>query len=342
MENRQWLLRRRPVGMLRDSDLELSQGDQHTRPLQVGQIRVRNLLFLYAPTMRNWMSSRDTSLHTIIRLGAPVQAMSASRVIESLDPAFPVGSRIVAMSSWSEYDIIDAASAPRLIDNGITPVEALGVFGLNALTAYFGLMRVGRPSQGETLVVSGAAGSTGSVAAQIGIIQGCRVIGIAGGAEKCSWLREECNISDVIDYKSEDISTALRALTPEGVDIFFDNVGGMMLQSAVDNMAKFGRIILCGQISGYNSEVHMPAFTNVMRVIYGSIRIQGFLFGDYRCTIPEASADLIKWRRSGKIVTREDIRDGFENLPMHFNALFDGTNRGTLLGLIDGDANNAH
>ncbi|NIJ37443.1 hypothetical protein FHR22_002127 [Sphingopyxis panaciterrae] len=339
MENRQWLLRRRPVRMLRDGDLELAPGDQHERALQAGEIRVRNLLFLYAPTMRNWMSARDASLHMIIPLGAPIQAMSASRIVESRHPAFPVGSRIVSTSKWSEFDIIDAASAPRLIDEGVTAIEALGAFGLNAMTGYFGLMRVGRPSPGETLVVSGAAGSTGSVAAQIGRIAGCRVIGIAGGAEKCSWLRNECRIEEVIDYRSDDVSSALKSLCPTGIDIFFDNVGGTMLQAAVDNMAKFGRIILCGQIAGYNSEDDdLPAFRNIMRVIYGSIRIQGFLFGDYRDEVPEAIADLIAWRQSGEIVTREDIRTGFETLPLHFNALFEGTNRGTLLGLVDEDA----
>src|SRR3546814_98819 len=238
------------------------------------------------------------------------------------------------LSCWSEYDIIDTASTPQIIADGISAVEALGPFGLNSLTAYFGLVRVCRPCPGDVLVVSGAAGSTGSVAAQIGRIQGCRVIGIAGGAEKCTWLRDQCRIDDVIDYRSQDVGSALRTLCPAGVDIFFDNVGGDMLQAAVDNMAKFGRIVLFGQIAGYNDQDVIPAFTNMMRVIYGSVRLQGFLFGDYKSAVPEALADIIPWVRSGAIVARQDIRVGFENLPLHFNALFDGTNRGTLLGQI--------
>lgn len=338
--SRQWLLRSRPQGLLRMEDVELASGDQDVRALRPGEIRVRNLLFLYSPTMRNWMAGPSNSLYPSISLGAPVQALAASRVIESSDPRYPVGSRLVLMSSWSEYDIIDVAHTrlPQLIADDITAIEALGVFGLNSLTAYFGLMHVGQPRPGETLVVSAAAGSTGSVAAQIGRIKGCRVIGIARGKQKCSWLLEECGLDGAIDYRSEDITAALKTYCPDGIDIYYDNVGGAILQAAVDQMARFGRIVLCGQIGGYNEDGPVPGFTNMMRLIYGSIRMQGFLFSDYLAEIPAALQDLIPWVRSGEIITRQDIRSGFENLPLNFNALFDGSNQGTLLGVIHDDA----
>lgn len=338
-QNRQWLLRSRPKGLLRPDDLELGSGDQDVRTLKEGEIRVRNLLFLYAPTMRNWMAEPSNSLYPCIPLGTPVQALAASRVMESQDPRYPVGSRIVSLSCWSEYHIINATqSPPQKIPEGITAIEAVGVFGLNSLTAYFGLLRVGQPRAGETLVVSAAAGSTGSVAAQIGRIKGCRVIGIAGGKQKCSWLLEECGLDGAIDYRTQDVNAALEAHCPKGIDIFYDNVGGPILQAAVDHMAKFGRIVLCGQIGSYNAAGPVPAFTNMMRLIYGSIRLQGFLYSDYLHEVPAALEDLIPWSRSGAIATRQDIRSGFENLPSFFNALFDGSNQGTLLGVIHEDA----
>lgn len=195
---------------------------------------------------------------------------------------------MVSSSCWSEYDILDAAhSPPQSIADGVTAIEAVGVFGRNTLTAYFGLLRVGQPLPGEILVVSAAAGSTGSIAAQVGRIKGCRVIGIAGGQDKCAWLMEECRIDGVIDYRTENVAQALRTLCPNGIDIFYDNVGGDILQAAVDQMARFGRIVLCGQIGGYNEDGPVPGFTNMMRLIYGSIRMQGFLYSDYLADIPK-------------------------------------------------------
>ena len=339
-KSRQWLLRKRPEGLFRPDDVEMVEGDQATRPLQQGEIRVRNLLILFAPTTRNWMEAPGNSLYPSIPLGTPVRALAASRVVESRDPQYPVGSRIVGMTCWSEYDILHPAQTPpQHIPEGLTAVEAVGMAGLNSLTAYFGLLRVGQPRAGETLVVSAAAGSTGSVAAQLGRVKGCRVIGIAGGAQKCAWLLESC-LDAAIDYQTEDVSAALKAHCPDGIDIYYDNVGGTILEAAVENMARFGRIVLCGQIAGYNDGQPAPHL-NMMRLIYGSIRMQGFLCSDYRSEMPAARNELISLVRSGEIVSRQDIRSDFENVPRHFNALFDGSNQGTLLGLIDDDAYSA-
>ena len=339
IRNRQWILKRRPKGLLRRDDLLLRRGAEQERPLADGEIRIRNLAFHHAPTMRNWMSGDESGLHRTIALGSPVTALAAGRVVESRASAYPVGARVTAMSKWSEYDIVDVRGwAPTPISPGTTAIEAMGILGINSLTAYFGLLRIGEPRSGETLVVSGAAGATGSVAAQIGRLQGCRVIGIAGGENKCNWLRNACGVDATIDYKSEDVGSALDRLCPEGIDIFYDNIGGAILQAGVDHMARHGRIVLCGQISGYNEEGPVAAFTDMMRLIYGSIRMQGFLFTDYAPEIPAAMEQLVGWIRSGAIVTRQDVREGFENLPSSFNALFDGTNEGVLVAMIDQDA----
>ncbi|GAB3104044.1 NADP-dependent oxidoreductase [Pseudomaricurvus hydrocarbonicus] len=321
------------------NNLELVNGNHDVRPLKSGEIRIRNLLFQCAPTMRNWMSEPSNSLYRTIDLGTPVQALAACRVVESRNSRYPVGSRIIISSCWSEYDIIDVSElSPKFIPEGISAIESVGKLGINSLTAYFGITRIGQPRPGETLVVSGAAGSTGSVAAQIGRLKGCRVIGIAGGKNKCDWLMNECGLDGAIDYHTEDVNSALKDHCPNGIDIFYDNVGGQILQAAVDNMAKFGRIILCGQIAAYNQDGPAPAFSNMMRLIYGSIHMQGFLYSDYLDDIPKALNDLTSWMQSGDIITRLDVRSGFENLPSIFNALFDGSNQGSLLAVIDDDA----
>lgn len=336
--NRQWRLRARPEGRLRTSDLERTEHPWDDPELQDGQVRIRNLLFLCAPTMRNWMKPPEGPCPSI-PLGAPVRASAAGRVVESRHSGYPVGSRLTAMSSWQDYAVIDVEKAgAQQISDGVSAVEALGVLGVNSLTAYFGLLRIGRPQPGETLVVSGAAGSTGSVAAQIGKLQGCRVVGIAGGDKKCEWLRQECRVDAVVNYRSENMQERLEALCPTGIDVFYDNVGGAILEAAVRNMARFGRIVLCGQISEYNTGSSGQGLSDTMRLVYGSLRVQGFLFTDFKAEFPEAVRDLKSWISSGAIVTRQDVRKGFDALPEIFNALFDGSNSGTLLAEIHPDA----
>lgn len=333
--NRQWLLVRRPQGLLRRSDLEYREEDAEAGPLKPGHIRVRNHAFLCAPTMRNWMEEKGNALYPSMPLGRPVMAPAGAEVIASAAPRFPVGAHVSAISSWQDFDVIDTDSRPvQLLPAELGIVDAIGKFGLNSLTAYFGLLRVGQPRPGETLLVSGAAGSTGSVVAQIGKLKGCRVIGVAGGPEKCRLLTETFGLDGAVDYRVGNLVGAIRDIAPEGIDIFFDNVGGDILQAAVETMNRFGRIVLCGQIAGYNDDRPVPGPTNMMRIIYGSIRMQGFLMGDYRDGIPAALADLRSWEAEGTVKLRTDERFGFENLPETFNALFQGTNDGTLIGLI--------
>jgi NADPH-dependent curcumin reductase CurA len=342
--NRQWLLRARPSGQLRQDDFEYREAPRPTEPLAPGEMRIKNVVFLCAPTMRNWMDPPGNSLYPSVPLGEPVMAPAVGRVVESNNPDFAPGDRVFALSSWQDYATLGGSTVrqPTKLTDGISFIDAMGRYGLNPITAYFGLLDVGAAKAGETLVVSGAAGSTGSTAAQIGKIKGMRVIGIAGGADKCAWLKNDCGLDGVIDYKSEDVAARLAALCPKGIDVFYDNVGGDILQAAVNNMAPFGRIVLCGQISAYDSDEQPEGPRNMMRLIYGSIRMQGFLCGSYAARFGEAVRDLADWHAAGRIAYREDLHRGFENLPAAFRTLFTGGNQGTLLVAIDDSASDTH
>ncbi|MEQ8497354.1 MAG: NADP-dependent oxidoreductase [Gammaproteobacteria bacterium] len=335
--NRQWLLRARPQGHLRLEDFEYREQPAATAPLAEGEVRIRNVVFLCAPTMRNWMDPPGNSFYPSVPLGAPVMAPAVGRVVASNNPEFAVGDRVSSISSWQDFATVAATELrkPTKLPDGVSFIDALGRFGLNPLTAYFGLLEVGQPQAGETLVVSGAAGSTGSTVCQIGKIKGLTVVGIAGGRDKCAWLTGECGIDAAIDYKHENVEARLAELCPTGVDVFFDNVGGDILQAAVNNMAPKGRIVLCGQISSYDADQQPEGPRNMMRLIYGSIRMQGFLCGNYAAEFPRAVADLKAWHDAGKIVYREDLHVGFDQLPDAFMTLFRGANQGTLLVAID-------
>lgn len=285
--------------------------------------------------MRNWMDPPGNSLYPSLPLGEPVMAPAGCEVIASARPGVPVGSRLTTFASWQDYERVGAGHEVTLLPAGLDIVQAMGVLGLNTLTAYFGLLRVGRPAAGETLVVSGAAGSTGSIAAQIGKLKGCRVIGIAGGAQKCDWLTRELGLDGAIDYKSGDVLARLRALCPGGVDVFYDNVGGDILQAAIEVMARKGRIVLCGQIASYNAIGQANGPRNMMRLVYGSITMQGFLQGDYADEVPTALDELRTWLAAGLLKARVDARRGFLQIPETFSALFRGENEGTLLALVD-------
>lgn len=335
--NRQWRLARRPVGISQPEDFEfVANGAMPEEPGE-GEILVNNRAFLCAPTIRNWMDPPSNSLYPSIGLGEVILGPVSGVVEASAHPGFAPGDRVATISSWQDYSIIvPEESMTRVIPDEHTLIEAVGVFGLNSLTGYFGIREAGAIQSGESVLVSGAAGSAGSVAAQVARLGGCRVVGIAGGPEKCRWLTEECKLDAVIDYRSEDVRDRIADLFPEGINVFFDNVGGDILQSAVDHMAPFGRIVLCGQISSYNDGDHPEGPRNMMRLIYGGIRMEGFLVGHFEARHNEALTDLTRWQRSGQLRHREDVRPGFEQLPTAFNALFDGSNNGTLI--VDGQA----
>ncbi|WP_162300089.1 NADP-dependent oxidoreductase [Kineobactrum sediminis] len=334
--NRQWRLARRPSGIAKREDFEYVEASYPTTPLQDGEVVVNNYAFLCAPTIRNWMDPPGNSLYPSINLGQVIMGPASGVVVESRHPDFSPGDRVATISSWQDYAVIRPdQSMTRVLPDDHGFIEAVGVFGLNSLTGYFGIREVGAIQSGDRVLVSGAAGSAGSVAAQVAKLGGCNVVGIAGGPEKCRWLLEDCGLDAIIDYKSEDIRTRISELFPDGINVFFDNVGGEILQAAVDNMAEFGRIVLCGQITGYNDNAAPEGPRNMMRLIYGGIRMQGFLVGHFADRFDNALRDLTEWERSGRLAHREDVRSGFAAIPGAFNSLFDGSNTGTLIVNID-------
>ena len=228
-----------------------------------------------------------------------------------------------------------SSRSPRANSSKLPPgaplEEALSVLGLTGITAYFGLLEVGRPVAGETVVVSGAAGATGSVVGQIAKIKGCRAIGIAGGAQKCRWLVDVAGFDAAIDYKAEDVSARLKALCPKGIDVFFDNVGGDVLDAALARLAFRGRVVLCGAIANYNATEQAPGPKNYLNLLIQRGRMEGFIVLDYMSRASEAVTALAGWVREGRIHYEVDVQTGLENAPATLRRLFDGRNAGKQL-----------
>lgn len=332
--NRRWVLARRPQGRATEADFAWQEQPFTAPDLAEGEVLVRTRVFSCAPTMRNWMNAPGRSYRASIGLGEPIIGVAAGQVLATRNPRFSVGSGIAAVMRWEDFVVLrpDASPTPVLpVPEGQSLVDALGVFGLNSLTAYFGMTRVGQPKPGETVVVSGAAGSTGSVAAQVARNLGCRVIGIAGGAAKCARLLDELGLDAAIDYKAEDVSARLAALCPDGVDVFYDNVGGPILQAVMDNVAVHARIAVCGQVAAYDSDQPAPGPRDMMKLVYWRVRIQGFVMGDFVHDAEAALAQLRAWHAQGRLSYRTDLRHGFDQLPRAFLDLFTGANDGALL-----------
>jgi NADPH-dependent curcumin reductase CurA len=237
------------------------------------------------------------------------------------------------MFGWQDFAVSDGSGAVPVtkVPAGVGPTLPLSALGMTSLTAYFGLKEVGRPQPGETVVVSGAAGATGSVVGQLAKIADCRVVGIAGGPEKCAWLTGELGFDAAIDYKAEDVRAQLREHCPRGIDIYWDNVGGEILDTALAQLATHARVVLCGAISLYNAQAPPPGPANYINLLGRRARMEGFLVFDYMDRVGEAMAELIPLVQQGKLRYREDIRDGLESAPSALRDLFTGANQGKLL-----------
>ena len=331
--NRQWLLARRPSGMVSEADFELVE--RPVPEIGPGEVLGRIRWLSFEPAMRGWMDDRESYVAPV-ELGAPMRAPGLAEVVASNDPAYAPGDVVFGMMSWSEYvsgrwSAESAGRGYRQVPTDVPEEMLLGPLGSTGLTAYVGMLDVGRPEPGDTVVVSGAAGATGSVAAQIARIKGCRVVGIAGGAEKCGWLLREARVDAAIDYKSEDVAHRLRQTCPDGVDVYFENVGGATLEAVLDNLALGARIALCGLISGYNDAELQPGPRNLFQLIVRRASIHGLLLWDFLDRIPEAFADLRRWVEAGQIAYRVDVQEGFEDIPRTFLRLFTGANEGKQL-----------
>ncbi|ATE64648.1 NADP-dependent oxidoreductase [Rhizorhabdus dicambivorans] len=332
--NRQWLLAARPQGKLKLGDFEYRETPFAIPDLEPGEILLNNRVFACAPTMRNFMNPPGRSYRASVPLGTPVTGVVGAEVIASNNPDYPVGTQVNTVARWEDYSLLNPAKTEvpvYPIEGDIDLMEMMGPLSLNSLTAYYGLFGIGKPAPGETVVVSGAAGSVGTMACQFARIHGCRVIGIAGGPEKCAWLLDTLGVDGAIDYKGEDVSARLRELCPDGVDVFFDNVGGEILDAVMENIAPRGRIAVCGQVSAYNSDDPAPGPRDMMKLVYWRVRIEGFVLGDFADGVAAARQTIRQWFREGKLVARQDIRHGFAKLPESFLDLFEGANEGSLL-----------
>jgi len=333
-QNRAWTLASRPERQVSVADFAMTTSPFAASALAPGEILVRNRLFAVAPTIRNGLNPPGRAYRGSIAIGGTITGMAGVDVLDSRHPDFRTGDRLVALSRWEDLSVLapDRAPVPVFpVPPSMSFEEALGPLSPNSLTAYFGLIEVGRPRPGETVVVSAAAGSVGSVACQVARILGCRVVAVAGGPAKCAWLKDACRVHEAIDYKSVDVAARLAALCPTGVNVYFDNVGGEILQAVLDNIAPRGRVVLCGQISAYDSGGAAAGPRDMMRLIYGRVRMEGFVVGDFVDRVAPAREQIRRWIAQGDIVLRTDLRRGFECLPQAFTDLFAGANTGTLL-----------
>jgi NADPH-dependent curcumin reductase CurA len=327
-ENRQVRLAARPSGLPKPTDWELT-----TEPLPEpgeGEFVVELSHLSLDPAMRGWMNAGASYIEPV-DIGAVMRAGAVGRVTASSHPGFDVGDHVSGAFGVQEYALSNGAGVIK-IDPSLAPLEThLGALGMPGMTAYFGLLEVGRAREGDTVVVSGAAGAVGSVAGQIATLKGCRVIGIAGGQEKCRWLTEELGFDAAIDYKSENIAAALRGHAPDRVDVYFDNVGGDVLDAVLTRIGRGARIVICGAISQYNAEqVRGPA--NYLALLVFRASMTGMVVFDWASRYPEAMAEIAGWLRDGSLLAREHVVDGgVQAFPDTLLQLFAGENTGKLV-----------
>ena len=325
-ENRQWLLARRPVGMVQESDFELVTTPR-PEPGE-GEFLVRNRFLSFEPAMRGWIDDKPNYLPPVA-IGAVMRGVALGEIVESRLAGFEPGDLVSGMTGWQEYALGGAAMQKLPAD--VEPGLALSVLGVTGVTAYYGLMEIGQPKEGDTVVVSGAAGATGSVVGQIAKLKGCHVVGIAGGTEKCAWLRNKANFDVAIDYKAGDVGAQLDRACPDGIDVYFDNVGGEILDAALARIAQGARVVICGSISAYNAEEKPPGPRNYYNLVQKRARMEGFVVLDYLPRAADAVRELTAWVAEGRITWESDVQHGFENAPQTLLRLYRGANLGKQL-----------
>jgi NADPH-dependent curcumin reductase len=326
----------RPAGLPKGSDWEIR--DEPAPSPADGQFLVEVSYLSVDPAMRTWMNA-GRSYVPPVEIGEVMRAGGIGRVIDSRHPDFAVGDDVYGVFGVQRYALSDGRDVTP-VDTALAPAPVhLGALGISGLTAYFGLLDVGRPQPGQTVVVSGAAGSVGSIAGQIARINGCRAIGIAGGADKCRWLVDELGFDAAIDYKAGDLSKQLKTHAPNGIDVFFDNVGGATLEAALSRLARGARIVICGAISQYNAGQELRGPANYMQLLVARASMSGFVIFDYADRYGEGVVQLADWLRSGELRSREQIvHGGVADFPQALLALFDGQNTGKLVLALDGGA----
>ncbi len=327
--NRRLVLAERPTGMVEERTVRLEEADLPAIGDGEALAKVRYLSI--DPTIRTWMDDAPGYLPPI-GIGEVVRAGGVAEVLSSNSDRYAPGDLLFGLTGWQEYVIADGGERTmQKLPSGVSATAALGVLGLNGTTAYFGLLDVGALKEGDVVVVSGAAGATGSAAGQIAKLKGAaKVVGIAGGPEKCAWIVDELGFDAAIDYKHDDVAARLRELCPQGIDLYFDNVGGEILNACLANLAMRGRIVLCGAISSYN-DTERSGPSNYGALIIRRGRMEGFIVLDYFDRLAGAQAELAGWLGEGKIKSAEHIVEGLEHAPEALNLLFTGGNTGKVL-----------
>ncbi len=331
MQNRQWLINGNPRGRAMRSD-DFLRNEVELSPLGEGEVRIKVEYLSFDPSLKGQMENIGYADATA--LGEVMRASGVGEVVESKAAFVPVGAKVMGLLGWQDYATLPGDQV-EIIENHDLLTAYLGPLGGTGLTAYFGLLHNGKPKEGDMLVVTGAAGAVGSMVGQIGKIKGCDVVGVAGGPEKCAWIVNEVGFDAAIDYKNDDVKKAIKEHCPNGIDIFFDNVGGPVLDIALARIALYARVIICGAISRYEMEKPPPGPANYFNLVFKRAHMMGILVSDHAKEFPQARAEIAEWMRQGKITYKEDIQEGFDNIPATLNRLFSGQNFGKQLLRMD-------
>jgi NADPH-dependent curcumin reductase len=326
--NHQFRLAARPVGLPKPSDW--SYVEEPVREPGDGEVLVKVQYISLDPAMRGWMNEGRSYIPPV-GIGDVMRAFAAGEVIASNDPDVAVGQHVGGLLGVQEYAVANGKGVFK-VDTGLAPLPVyLGALGMPGVTAYFGLLDIGKPKEGDTVVVSGAAGAVGGLVGQIAKLKDCRVVGIAGGPEKCRHVVEDLGFDAAIDYKAQDVPAALGEQCPNGIQIYFDNVGGDILDAALAHLARYARVVICGAISQYNSTTGLHGPSNYLSLLVNHASMTGFTMGDYLDRYGEAVQEMAGWLASGKLISREEIAAGLENFPQVLLRLFHGENTGKLV-----------
>ena len=326
--NRRFLLTKRPAGAVRREDFTFDE--VAVEPPSEGQVQVRNLYLSLDPAMRGWMNEGKSYIPPV-GLGEVMRALGVGQVSASNHPKYKVGDYVSGALGVQDYFTGEAQGLHK-IDPDLAPLPRyLSALGMTGMTAYFALLDVGQPKQGETVVISGAAGAVGSIVGQIAKIKGCRVVGIAGGEQKCQYLKDELGFDGVIDYKAEDVLAGLKRECPKGVDVYFDNVGGDILDAVLTRINVKARIVICGAISQYNNKEAVKGPANYLSLLVNRARMEGFVVLDHTAKYGAAAQEIAGWLASGQVKSKEDVVEGLETFPETLLKLFKGENFGKLV-----------
>ncbi len=330
--NRQFRLKMRPTGRVSQENFDFV--NQPVPSVGKNQVLIRNLYLSLDPTNRIWMTDVPQYMPPVA-IGEVMRGGGLGQVVASQNSDYKVGDFVNGLLGWQDYCLVSAEDkiTPQILPKGLpVPLTAmLGAAGTTGLTAYFGLLEIGQPKPGETVVVSAAAGAVGSIVGQIAKIKGCRAVGIAGSEDKCKWIKQELGFDEAVNYKASDWKEKLAAACANGVDINFENVGGEIMNHVNTMLNRKGRVVLCGLISGYNDQDASKSRANLVPILIKRARIEGFIILDYAQRFREGATQLAMWILQGKLKYRETIVDGLENAPQALNKLFDGENFGKLM-----------